>query len=196
MPPTPSISLLRSLRLSLHPSTVRTCRECTQETFLARVERRRVHSSTPTWSQAYQSVTAVNAAKTIQPRFEQLYWGLEKLKTKAATHVDLSRLQLALKGLESANPTIRIACMSSTNYSNYECLYQLTHIVLSVDHFDSVCQLACLLLADPLEPEGAWERTLINNRRADSTSLLLRWVHTTKEICQGVVHSEAQIWRS
>ena len=59
------------------------------------------------------SSTAINATKEIPPAFAQLHHALENVKKKGARYVNLSRLELALRGLESDRPTIRIASMST-----------------------------------------------------------------------------------
>jgi len=59
------------------------------------------------------SSTAINATKEIPPAFAQLHQALENVKKKGARYVNLSRLELALRGLESDRPTIRIASMST-----------------------------------------------------------------------------------
>ena len=54
-------------------------------------------------------VTAVNASKDIPPLRKPLYDGLVALESKAGTFVNLSQLQLALKGLESRDAVIRVS---------------------------------------------------------------------------------------
>lgn len=55
------------------------------------------------------SATAVNARKQIPSHLKRLHASLERLRHRAGNYVDLSRLQLALQGLESSRPKIRIA---------------------------------------------------------------------------------------
>ena len=55
------------------------------------------------------SHTAINATKSIPSAFKQLHDSLKKLKVDAANYVDLSKLDLAIRGLESHNPLVRIA---------------------------------------------------------------------------------------
>ena len=55
------------------------------------------------------SSTAVNATKDIPPKYRELYDALQSLKRDARNFVDLSKVNLALRGLESSNATIRIA---------------------------------------------------------------------------------------
>lgn len=63
--------------------------------------RRHVASITP--------VTAVNVPRTIPAANSRLYEELTTLEKKAATFVNLSQLQLVLRGLESEDPVIRVA---------------------------------------------------------------------------------------
>src|SRR5271156_1669260 len=53
------------------------------------------------------STTAVNATKNIPIRNLELYDALQKVKKNAYAQVNLTRLQLALQGLESEAPTTR-----------------------------------------------------------------------------------------
>ena len=55
------------------------------------------------------STTAINATKTLPPTFKELHEALSELNTKAANYVNLSRLQLALRGLETTDTVIRVA---------------------------------------------------------------------------------------
>ena len=61
------------------------------------------------------SSTAVNATKTIPPTLETLYAALNEAKSKAAGHISLGRLQLALRGLESTDPVTRVGGMALTS---------------------------------------------------------------------------------
>lgn len=53
----------------------------------------------------------VNATRNTPPRFKELHSALEGVGETAATHVNLSRLHLAQRGLESERPVIRVAGM-------------------------------------------------------------------------------------
>jgi hypothetical protein len=55
------------------------------------------------------SSSAINAAKNVPERFKQLYDALAGVRDAAANHVNLSRLQLAQRGLETERPLIRVA---------------------------------------------------------------------------------------
>lgn len=65
------------------------------------------------WSSKHASTlassTAINATKEIPTRVQELYDRLTTVKDNAASYVSLSRLQLALRGLETENPVVRIA---------------------------------------------------------------------------------------
>lgn len=76
----------------------------------------------PTRSRRASSVasfTAVNATKVIPPKFRALYDALKEVKKKAAAQVSLSRVELALQGLESEEPTIRVAGMISIAFLRF-----------------------------------------------------------------------------
>lgn len=63
-------------------------------------------------SGAFRSFTtssAITAGKTAPPRFKPLYDALSGIQGAAIEQVSISRLQLALRGLESDAPLIRIA---------------------------------------------------------------------------------------
>lgn len=53
--------------------------------------------------------SSVITAKSVPPRFKELHAALEGVKDAALEQVNLSRLQLALRGLESEAPLIRVA---------------------------------------------------------------------------------------
>ena len=51
----------------------------------------------------------VNEGKNIPPRFRELYAALNRVGDVAPERVNLSRLQLALRGLEVEEPLVRVA---------------------------------------------------------------------------------------
>lgn len=57
--------------------------------------------------------SAVAAGKSVPPRFRELYAALNRVGDLATEGVNLSRLQLALRGLESEEPLVRVAGMFS-----------------------------------------------------------------------------------
>jgi hypothetical protein len=91
---------------------------------------------------------------------EQLRDALQALQRDAPSFVNISRLQLALRGLQQpeGEETIRIAILSLADGG-----------VSS----RKAKQLARVLLADPLKPEEEWERTLLADD-ASSRPILLR----------------------
>lgn len=98
----------------------------------------------------------MNATKSLPPRYKPLYEALGNLKKKASAQVNLSRLQLALQGLESESPATRIA-------------------VLGLNVQDTSRRVVRLLLADALEDEGLWERQVLDQQGDFSEGLLIRY---------------------
>lgn len=111
--------------------------------------------STPTLS----SHTAVNASKAVPLRYTDLYRALLDVQKKASGQVNLSRLRLALQGLESDNPTTRVA-------------------VLGIRVADTARRLVRLLLADALESEEAWEKQLTRDDPDYARGVLIRFGQT------------------
>lgn len=64
---------------------------------------RRRHAST------LSSTTAVNATKDIPAELKELHTALSYLQKEAPNYVNIGRLQLALRSLESQHPVVRIA---------------------------------------------------------------------------------------
>ncbi|KAI9725067.1 MAG: hypothetical protein M1812_000343 [Candelaria pacifica] len=106
------------------------------------------------------SVTTVNAPKVIRSELRPLHEALNDVKARAANYVNLSRLRLALRGLEGENPVVRVA-------------------VLGINNEPGVHQLVRLLMADPLAAEGGWEKQLQSLGQDDGRGLLLRYGDTT-----------------
>ncbi|KAI9830351.1 MAG: hypothetical protein M1819_005732 [Sarea resinae] len=102
------------------------------------------------------SSTAVNAHRDIPLGTQELHHELAFLKTKAANYVNLSRLQLALRGLEARDPTVRVA-------------------VLGLDGQEAARKVVRVLLADPLAGEGQWETQLESSDVGDSPGLVIRY---------------------
>lgn len=102
----------------------------------------------------------------LSPRIE-LRDALNELQKYAANYVNLSRLQLALRGLEqpAGNETIRIAILGLADGG---------------DSLDKAKQLVRLLLADPLKAEEEWERILLDEQPGNRP-LLLRVGHEGEE---------------
>ncbi|CAK4030940.1 hypothetical protein AC579_4946 [Lecanosticta acicola] len=102
------------------------------------------------------STTAINAPSTVPPELRELHQRLQLLQDKASGYVDLSRLQLALRSLESADPVVRIAFLG-----------------LGGNGVRAARKLARVLLADELGEEEAWEKLLLNE--SDGRSVLIRY---------------------
>lgn len=105
---------------------------------------------------AHASSTAINAQKDIPPRLNELHRALEVVKHDAANYINISRLGLALRSLESRRPTIRVA-------------------LLGLRSTTAARKLAHLLLADVLSEKGEWERRLQELDDNDQGGLLLRY---------------------
>lgn len=103
------------------------------------------------------SSTAINAPSTVPPELRELHQRLNALQDSASGFVDLSRLQLALRSLESSDPVIRVALLG-----------------LGEKGVNAAKQLARVLLADALGSEEEWERRLLGDA-GDGRSLLLRY---------------------
>lgn len=103
------------------------------------------------------SRTAINPPANIPPSNQALYLSLERLKHVASDYVDQSRVQLALRGLESERPTIRVGLLGLGKHG---------HVAAR--------KLAAILLADPLSEEKAWE-TALKNGQSDGKALLIRY---------------------
>ncbi|GAB7360612.1 hypothetical protein MBLNU230_g0492t1 [Neophaeotheca triangularis] len=130
----------------------------------ARTERR--HSlSRPTAKPQARSVssgsvassTAINAPSTVPHELRELHQRLAALQDTAGSYVDLSRLQLALRSLESGDPVIRVAILG-----------------LGSNGALAARKLARVLLADPLSAEEDWERRLLDSTQ-DGRGLLLKY---------------------
>lgn len=104
----------------------------------------------------------MNAPSTVPPELRDLHQRLQLLQDKASIYVDLSRLQLALRSLESHDPVIRIAFLG-----------------LGTKGVQSARRLARLLLGDELGEEADWERDLLDER--DGRSVLLRYGAASEE---------------
>lgn len=101
------------------------------------------------------SKTAINAPTSVPPHLRALHQRLLLVSDKASSYTDLSRLQLALRSLETADPVLRIAFLG-----------------LGPSGAKAARRLARVLLADALSDEESWERELENEQ---GTSVLLRY---------------------
>lgn len=63
----------------------------------------------PDASRSFTTSSVITAGKTVPPRFKELYDALSAVQGAALEQVSITRLRLALRGLESDAPLIRIA---------------------------------------------------------------------------------------
>ncbi|KPI35751.1 uncharacterized protein AB675_1267 [Cyphellophora attinorum] len=108
------------------------------------------------WATTLSSNTAINASRSVHEQYRALYSALGDVRRNAAAHVPISRLQLALAGLESTSPRIRVA-------------------VLGLNVADTAKRLVRLLLSDPLEQEAQWEWDLTHDQGRFENGLLVRY---------------------
>ncbi|OQE22724.1 hypothetical protein PENFLA_c012G00967 [Penicillium flavigenum] len=109
------------------------------------------------------TTSSVITAKSVPPRFKELHAALEGVKDAALEQVNLSRLQFALRGLESETPLIRVA-------------------VLGLNDAASARKLVRLLLADQLSPRETWEDILDSYDADSSRGLLIRYGEISQSI--------------
>ncbi|PNS16525.1 hypothetical protein CAC42_259 [Sphaceloma murrayae] len=95
---------------------------------------------------------------SIPASHESLHGSLIDLNDLASDLVNQSRLQLALRGLESAHPTTRIAILGASD-----------------EGFTKAKRLARLLIADPLDKERTWEKELTAIGTGDNRAVLLKY---------------------
>ncbi|KAL5359478.1 hypothetical protein BJX96DRAFT_58446 [Aspergillus floccosus] len=116
-----------------------------------------------TSSRSLATSSVVHGSRHVPPRLRELYDALSQVKDVAAEQVNLSRLQLALRGLESETPLIRVA-------------------VLGLNDATAARKLVQLLLADPLTPRETWEDALEAYDADTSRGLLIRYGETSESI--------------
>lgn len=102
------------------------------------------------------SNTAVNASRSVPDKYKPLYAALSDVRRHASGHLNISRLQLALQGLESTSPKIRIA-------------------VLGLNVQDTAKRIVRLLLADPLEAPEQWEKELVGHKSRYENGVIIRF---------------------
>ncbi|KAJ5104429.1 hypothetical protein NUU61_001776 [Penicillium alfredii] len=124
---------------------------------------RPLHSATVPTSRPLTTSSVITAGKNVPPRFQELYNALNGVKDAAIEQVSLSRLQLALRGLESEAPLIRVA-------------------VLGLNDAASARKLVRLLLADPLNLREDWEDALEAYDADSSRGLLIRYGEVSESI--------------
>ncbi|KAL4787809.1 hypothetical protein BJX76DRAFT_266721 [Aspergillus varians] len=121
----------------------------------------RLYSTTP---------STVHTARHVPPRLRELYELLTQIQRVAPEQVNLSRLQLALRGLESDEPLIRIA-------------------VLGLNGVPAARKLVRLLLADPLKGREDWEDMLDSVSEVGDLErgLLIRYGEVSESISNHLV---------
>ncbi|KAJ5737676.1 uncharacterized protein N7483_002801 [Penicillium malachiteum] len=119
-----------------------------------------------------RSLTTSTTISTVPLRFKELHDALSGVKDAAIQEVSVSRLQLALRGLESEEPLIRIA-------------------VLGLDSVDSARRLVRLLLADPLGQRESWEDILDGYEGDPSRGLLIRYGEISETIHNDLIPTVA-----
>jgi hypothetical protein len=75
----------------------------------ARRSGRLLESCTTVTARPFTTSSVITAGKTVPSRFKELYDALSRVHDAAIQEVSISRLQLALRGLESEAPLIRVA---------------------------------------------------------------------------------------
>lgn len=113
-------------------------------------------SKTRHYTDSLASRTAINAPSTVAPELRELHQKLLLLQEKASSYVDLSRIQLAMRSLESEDPVTRIAFLG-----------------VGTKGQSAARKLVRALLADALGEEGEWERKLLQNE--EGGNVLLRY---------------------
>nr|POE87396.1 hypothetical protein CFP56_29985 [Quercus suber] len=104
------------------------------------------------------SSTAINPPSTVPAKYANLHRALVSLQEVAGSYVDISRLQLAIRGLESSTPTVRVALLG-----------------LGPGGAHAARKLARVILSDVLgDGEASWERQILESG-TEGRSLLLRY---------------------
>ncbi|KAB8233177.1 hypothetical protein BDV23DRAFT_157613 [Aspergillus alliaceus] len=109
------------------------------------------------------TTSSVVHARHVPPRLRELYEALNQIQGVATEQVNISRLQLALRGLESEAPIIRVA-------------------VLGLNDATAARKLVRLLLADPLSTKESWEDALDAYDSDPTQGLLIRYGEVSEAI--------------
>ncbi|RAK98917.1 uncharacterized protein BO80DRAFT_427022 [Aspergillus ibericus CBS 121593] len=157
MPPKLGGSLPKSLSPIQDPTSVFYCPSCSLWRRSFSTRRRLPLPTTITASSRRTIATApVVHTRTIPPRLKELHEALGQVKDIATEQVNLSRLQLALRGLETETPLVRVA-------------------VLGLNDAAAARRLVRLLLADPLNQREIWEDALEAYGEDTERGLLIRY---------------------
>ncbi|KAL4996228.1 hypothetical protein BDV10DRAFT_114427 [Aspergillus recurvatus] len=114
--------------------------------------------------------TTAHTTRHVPPRLRELYESLVQIQSVAPEQVNLSRLQLALRGLETEEPIIRVA-------------------ILGLNDVTAARKLVRLLLADPLKEREDWEDMLdsaVENGELER-GLLIRYGEVSESISNHLV---------
>ncbi|RJE19591.1 hypothetical protein PHISCL_08081 [Aspergillus sclerotialis] len=125
----------------------------------------------PSSSSTHRHLTTssvINAGRDVPPRFKELHEALNLVGKNAAGQISVSRLQLALRGLESDEPLVRVA-------------------VLGLNDATAARKLVRLLLADPLTPRGSWEDILDSYDADTSQGLLIRYGESSEKLSNNLL---------
>ncbi|KAL4952532.1 hypothetical protein BDW69DRAFT_20684 [Aspergillus filifer] len=114
--------------------------------------------------------STAHTARHVPPRLRELYESLAHIQSAAPEEVNLSRLQLALRGLESEEPLLRVA-------------------VLGLNDVAAARKLVRLLLADPLKGREDWEDMLdeLSENGDLERGLLIRYGEVSESISNHLV---------
>ncbi|PWY96393.1 hypothetical protein BO94DRAFT_529772 [Aspergillus sclerotioniger CBS 115572] len=155
MPPKLRGSLPKSLSQIQDPASVFYCPSCTLWRRSIST-RRRLPTTTTTTSHRTIATAPVVHTRHVPPRLKELHEALNQVKDVATEQVNLSRLQLALRGLETETPLVRVA-------------------VLGLNDARAARRLVRLLLADPLNKRESWEDALDAYGEDTKRGLLIRY---------------------
>ncbi|MCJ1357470.1 MAG: hypothetical protein MMC33_007466 [Icmadophila ericetorum] len=127
---------------------------------------RRIATSAP----SITPVTTVNAKKNIPREYDGLYKSLVELKRAVAEHVSVGRVELAVRGLEGrkGEAVVRVAVLGVRSAAANTGTDPDIGKTLAL-------RLVQNLLADPLLPEAAWEKSLEKDVGQDGRGLLIRY---------------------
>lgn len=158
-----SCSLWRLDALAPRKASTPAARAFHTRTRPSQLSHRRSTQSTEHDQKAYATTlasrTAINPPSNVPTANRDLYASLEQLKDVASDYVNQSRLQLALRGLETERPIVRIGLLG-----------------LGREGDKAARKLARVLLADALSEEGQWERILAAAHGDGGKALLLKLV--------------------
>ncbi|KAE8374220.1 hypothetical protein BDV26DRAFT_300355 [Aspergillus bertholletiae] len=169
MPPKLRGSLAKGLPRAGDKAAAYYCPSCATRRRTLSTRRNGVVSSRPEasrlsfFSSRPITTSSVIHARHVPPRLRELYEALNRIQGVATEQVNISRLQLALRGLESEAPIIRVA-------------------VLGLNDATAARKLVRLLLADPLNTRESWEDVLDAYDSDPTQGLLIRYGEVSESI--------------